>query len=180
MIRKAVGRDLNAVVKIYHAVLDREEQGKLTTGWMRSVYPTAATAGQALERGDLFVSEKEGRIVGAGIINQMQVDVYATAPWRAQVSDDQVCVLHTLVIDPAESGKGLGTEFVRFYESYAEAHGWPELRMDTNERNLMARELYRRLDYREIAIVPTVFNHIPDVRLVLLEKKLNAGNGHAV
>ena len=44
--------------------------------------------------------------------------------------------------------------------------------MDTNERNSAARAMYRGLGYREIGVVPTVFNGIPDVRLVLLEKHL--------
>ena len=32
--------------------------------------------------------------------------------------------------------------------------------------------MYKKLGYREIAVVPTVFNGIPDVNLVLLEKYL--------
>jgi len=32
--------------------------------------------------------------------------------------------------------------------------------------------LYKRLGYREAGIVPCVFNGIPDVMLVCLEKKL--------
>ena len=44
--------------------------------------------------------------------------------------------------------------------------------MDTNADNLAARALYRKLGYNEVAIVPTVFNGIAGVSLVLLEKKL--------
>ena len=44
--------------------------------------------------------------------------------------------------------------------------------MDTNERNLVARKMYKKLNYEEIDMVPTVFNGIPDVNLVLLEKYL--------
>ena len=44
--------------------------------------------------------------------------------------------------------------------------------MDTNAKNAAARRLYSRLGYREAGIVPCVFNGIPDVRLVCLEKKL--------
>ena len=44
--------------------------------------------------------------------------------------------------------------------------------MDTNERNARARTMYRALGYEEIGIAPTVFNSIPGVNLVLLEKKL--------
>ena len=68
--------------------------------------------------------------------------------------------------------QGLGTEFIKFYENYALENGCSELRIDTNERNMAARKMYSKLGYKEVAIVPTVFNGIPDVNLVLLEKYL--------
>ena len=46
--------------------------------------------------------------------------------------------------------------------------------MDTNERNLAARALYHKLGYTEVDILPTVFNGISGVNLVLLEKYLGA------
>ena len=47
-----------------------------------------------------------------------------------------------------------------------------ELNQDTNENNKTARALYKKLGYKEISIVPCVFNGIEGVGLVLLEKKL--------
>ena len=40
------------------------------------------------------------------------------------------------------------------------------------QENAAARGLYKKLGYKEIGIVPTEFNGIPDVQLVLLEKHL--------
>ena len=173
-IRKATAGDVPGVVKIYDELLDAEEAGGQVIGWVRGVYPTAATAEAALARDDLFVLEDRGEILGAAVINRTQVDVYCGAPWEHDVPDEQVCVLHTLVISPRAACRGHGRRFVAFYEDYARANGCPELRMDTNARNAAARSLYRKLGYREIAVVPTVFNGIPDVMLVLLEKHLEA------
>ncbi len=171
-IRRAALSDLDAVDAIYDHIHDTEEQGRQTIGWVRGVYPTRRTAEDALTRGDLFVLEENERILGCGIINAVQVDVYRGAPWRWSAEDAEVCVLHTLVISPDAAGKGYGKAFVTFYEDYAREHGRPELRIDTNARNTAARRLYRRLGYEEIAVVPTVFNGIPRVDLVLLEKHL--------
>ena len=99
-------------------------------------------------------------------------DSYAEGAWEFSARDEEVCVLHTLVVSPSTSGKGYGKKFVKFYEDYALSHGCPELRMDTNARNAAARGLYKKLGYKEIGIVPTEFNGIPDVQLVLLEKHL--------
>ncbi len=171
-IRKAKEKDLAAVEKIYDGIHTEEEAGRACVGWERGIYPTRRTAEDALERDDLFVEEAQGRIVGTGIINRAQVDVYAEVSWLYPASDEQVMVLHTLVIDPAEKGKGFRQEFVAFYEEYAARSGCTCLRMDTNARNIGARRLYKHLGFREAGIVPCVFNGLAGVDLVMLEKKL--------
>ena len=68
--------------------------------------------------------------------------------------------------------KGLGREFVKFYEDYARENGCKVLRMDTNARNLKARAFYEKAGYIESGCAPCVFNGIPDVKLIMLEKKV--------
>ncbi len=173
-IRKAVLEDIPQVAAIYGRILTEEEQGRAAVGWIRGVYPTEQTALDALKAGSLFVLEREGVIAAAAKIDQNQVPEYAGAPWRyPDAPPEQVLVLHTLVVDPASGGKGCGKAFVAFYEEHARSHGCPYLRMDTNAKNTAARRLYAGLGYWEAGIVPCVFNGIPDVQLVCLEKKLD-------
>ena len=172
MIRLAIIRDLDAIDAIYQSIHDGEEAGRTTIGWVRSIYPTRATAEAAIRAGDMFVMEEEGQIVAAARINQEQVPEYANVRWAVQAPPERVMVLHTLVVDPRQAGKGYGSRFVAWYEEYALAHGCPFLRMDTNQRNKTARALYARLGYTEPGIVDCRFNGIPGVRLVCLERTL--------
>lgn len=172
MIRLATNEDIKAIAEIYEEIHTEEEAGNLTIGWQRGVYPTKATAAASVDTGDMFVYEKKGRIVAAAKINKEQVDVYANCPWEYTAPDDEIMVLHTLVVSPAVMSDGIGKEFAAFYEEYAKEHGCHFLRIDTNERNLRARSFYRKIGYREADIVPCVFNGIPGVNLVLLEKKV--------
>ena len=120
----------------------------------------------------MFVEEDNGIIVAAAKINKEQVPEYYDAKWDFEAADEEVMVLHTLVVSPKNAGKSYGTKFVDFYEKYALENGCPFLRMDTNARNSNARKLYKKLGYKEIDIVPCEFNGIPGVQLVCLEKKL--------
>lgn len=172
MIRNATAADLPAVNAIYRRVHDAEEAGRSTTGWLRAVYPTAATAQGALDRGELFVMEEDGCIVAAAILNQTQVPEYANCPWTYAADPGQVMVLHTLVVDPLAAGRGYGRAFVAYYEDYALAHGCRYLRMDTNVKNTRARALYAHLGYQEPGVVDCDFNGIAGIQLVCLEKKL--------
>ena len=128
-IRKAARADLDAVCRIYDQIHTAEERGEAAIGWQRGVYPERETAEAALARGDLFVQEQNGEIVGTAILNQTQVDSYAGANWRYDAPDSEVMVLHTLVIDPEAKSRGLGREFAAFYEGYALAHGCRYLRI---------------------------------------------------
>ena len=114
MIRKATARDIPAVAGIYERIHDAEGSGKITTGWLRGVYPTEATARSALEADDLFVLEEEGRIVAAARINRHQMPDYALVKWRYPARDDQVMVLHTLTVHPLHSCRGYGRAFLVF------------------------------------------------------------------
>lgn len=173
MIRKGIEQDIPHIAAIYENIHDNEECGKSTVGWIRGVYPTADTAVRRWTPTTCSSWRRAAPVVAAARINRIQVPVYADVPWRyPDVPDEQVMVLHTLVVEPACSGKGYGTKFVAFYEDYARENGCPYLRMDTNARNKTARKLYAGLGYWEAGIMPCVFNGIPGVQLVCLEKKL--------
>ena len=172
MIRKATEKDIKAIAEIYEDIHTEEEAGNLTIGWERGVYPTEATAAASVAIDEMFVCERDGKVVAAAKLNKEQVDVYYGAPWEYPADDEQIMVIHTLVVSPSVQTSGIGREFVKFYEEYALENNCPYLRMDTNERNERARGFYKKMGYKEIGIVPCVFNGIDGVNLVLLEKKL--------
>lgn len=173
VIRKATYEELPQVAKIYHRILEQEEKGLTTTGWVRGVYPTEETAREAIAAKELFILLEDGVVAAAAKINKEQVPEYRDAQWKyTEVTEEQVMVLHTLVVDPGFAGKGLGTQFVKFYEEYAKEQGCCCLRMDTNARNTAARRLYQHLGFREAGIVDCTFNGISGVKLVCLEKML--------
>ena len=176
MFRKATIKDINEITSLYMVVHTEEEAGRMSTGWIRSVYPTRETVEIAVKAEELFVKVEGEKIVAVGRINQEQVDVYADVNWDFQVSDQQVMVLHTLAVHPEEQGKGYATAFCQFYEEYALKHGCNYLRIDTNEKNKNARKLYKKLGYKEVGVVPCIFNGIEDVQLVCLEKRIEGLN----
>ena len=170
IFRKAIENDIDSITSIYEEVHEEIESGKIWIGWIKGVYPTRDTVVAAIARDDLFVMEEEEKIVGVGIINQQQVDVYKETNWKYPAIDKEVMVLHTLAISPKVSRKGYGSKFVKFYENYAKENGCNFLRMDTNERNTNARALYKKLGYDEVEMIPCTFNGIEGFHLVMLEK----------
>ena len=91
---KATSGHIDAIAAIYGRIIDAQEQGRLTVGWQRGVYPTRQTALDALGRGDLFVCVDGGQVAAAAIINRIQVPVYAEVGWLYHAEPDEVMVLH--------------------------------------------------------------------------------------
>ncbi|MDO5446132.1 MAG: GNAT family N-acetyltransferase [Eubacteriales bacterium] len=170
--RKAQQSDIQQITEIYERIHSEEEAGRLTTGWIRGVYPTEDTALTAIQRDDLFVVEEDGVVAGSAILNNIQMDSYRDGSWELACNDEEILVMHTLTIDPVRYGAGIGKAFVGFYESYAIENGCKALRIDTNERNTRARAMYKKCGFTEVGIVPCDFNGIPGIHLVLLEKPL--------
>ena len=173
LIRKANDSDIDRVEEIYENIFKAQDCGELTVGWVRGIYPSRASALEALGLGELFVLEDDGAVAASARINRTQGEEYRRAAWGTAAPEGRVMVLHTLAVDPKFRGRGFGTQFVDFYERYARENACPYLRMDTNEINAAARRLYAGLGYTEAGIVPCVFNGIPDVNLVCLEKTLD-------
>lgn len=172
MIRKATIDDLDAIERIYNKVHDAEEEGILSTGWRRGVYPTRDTAAAALAKGELYVMDEDGRVTATARLNQSQEEAYYEVDWLYPAEDEEVLVLHTLVVDRDLRSGGRGKAFVEYYEKLARELGCKVTRLDTNARNTAACTLYPSLGYRRAGVVPTVFNGLPDVELVMFEKKL--------
>ena len=73
-IRKALASNLDAVAAIYDRVHDAQDSGQLTTGWIRGVYPTRATAQAALDRA--FLAYYEGFALSHGCCS-LRIDTNA-------------------------------------------------------------------------------------------------------
>lgn len=172
ILRLATKADLPAVCKIYDRAHDMEEQGLWTTGWIRGIYPERDIAEESLEKGCLYVAEVDGEIAATARINQIQDEEYAQGDWSEDVPPEQVLVLHTMIVLPEYQRCGVAQFIVSEYAQMARSLGCTWLRLDTNEINLPARALYRKLGFTEIGVALGDFCGLPDIHLMLLEKKL--------
>ena len=159
MIRKATAADIDSVEQSYLQLLDHEALHGGHTNWVRDVYPTRATAEGALSEGTLFVLEEDGAVRGSMILNQTQLPEYAGIDWAYPAQ--QVLVIHTLCIPPAQAGRGYGRAMVRFALEEAARQGCQALRLDTSsitgvlsrlEKKGLIDRVYNQEDRRSVSI----------------------------
>lgn len=149
MIRKAAAEDISFVEEIYNEITSNEEIIKFTQ-WMKGLYPTVLTAQKSFEEGTLFVSENNGVITGAVILNHEQPEEYKKLKWSIEAEGEKVLVIHTLCIKPSFSKMGLGQKFIIFAENYAKELGCTTIRLDTNDKNIPGANLYKKMGYNHV------------------------------
>ena len=172
MFRKAQMADLDEIAEIYSEIHDYEEKNGPFTNWRRDLYPTRDTAAQAIADGYMYVGMDQGKMFGASLLNNNQLDEYAKIPWKYEANDNEVAVIHTLVIKPSMSGNGYARKFVAWLEDKARKCGCKVMRLDTPMTNTPAKIMYPKLGYREAGV--EFFNFLGQIEedLVCFEKKL--------
>ena len=172
MIIKATENDIQSITELYNRVLDCENAGHTSIGWVRGVYPTRNTVCDAVKNDSMYILKHNGKIVAAAKIDKVQMPVYSEIDWAYKAPDDKVLVMHTLAVEPNLKGRGFGSEFVRFYHSLAKKLCCTVLRIDTNATNKAAFGLYLKLGFKEAGRKQTTFNGIENVTLICLEKPI--------
>lgn len=118
MIRKAILKDVNSIEDTYNEHFQYELNHTAFTVFKKGVYPTKDDAERAIYAGALFVYEENGTIVGSIIIDKVQPIEYATIPWKEKLSEDEVMVIHLLMVRPSMSGKGIASSLIKFATEY--------------------------------------------------------------
>ena len=150
-VRRARPEEFPAVRAFYHRLIDLSAAGPYPLGWQKDVYPAPEQLRQALERGQLYIGEQDGKILAAMILDREGNAGYQGAPWRVEAMAAQVSVIHALGVTPACQGQGLGRQMVRAAQKLALAQGSRALRLDVLSGNLPAERLYLGMGFYRVA-----------------------------
>ena len=113
MIRKATIADLDQVEQCFVERLTHEQAHTAYTSWKLGVYPTRATAEQALSDGQLYVMEQDGDLCAGMIASPNQPDKFLSIPWKYPAQPEEVFVLHLLCVRPTWARRGVGQALVQ-------------------------------------------------------------------
>ena len=150
MIRKAILKDVNSIEDTYNEHFQYELNHTAFTVFKKGVYPTKDDAERAIYAGALFVYEENGTIVGSIIIDKVQPIEYATIPWKEKLSEDEVMVIHLLMVRPSMSGKGIASSLIKFATELAQKNSCRALRLDTGSQNIPALSLYQKNGFEKL------------------------------
>ena len=117
--------------------------------------------------------EKTGSIATSIIIDNVQPIEYAGIIWGQTLPDNEVMVIHLLIVRPSMSGKGIASSLMRYAMEMAKNNSCKVLRLDTGSQNIPAISLYKKLGFQVIATASMkIGNTIAHKDHLFLEKVL--------
>ena len=171
MIRHATAADIDAIEQTYIELRAREKRVGSTTNWDEN-YPTRVVPEMAVPKGWAYVLEEGGVVRASMLLNGEQGPGYDEVAWNVEATDDEVLVIHTLVVPPTEARHGYGKQMLDFALEWGREHGKTTCRIDTWVGNAPARDFYARNGFAETGVIHVLHWGVIEEDQVLLDIKL--------
>lgn len=166
-MRKAVIEDIREFMQIIKDTI-AEMRTYNNTQWDEN-YPQEKDFISDIQRGNLYVAEREGKLVGFVCINKVEPVEYNGLNW----SLNEVCmVVHRMAVNPNYRRIGIGTELMKFADELALEHNIRYLKTDTYSINTKMNALFKKCGYNLVGEMSFLGKEKP---FYCYEKVLNKG-----
>ena len=173
MIRKATFDDIESIEDTYNEHFKHEMEHGAFTVFKKGIYPTGKDAEKAVDAGALYVYDENSDIAGSMIVDKIHPPEYTKVFREQTFADDEVMVIHLLMVRPSKAGKGIATSLVKYAMELAGNSSCKALRLDTGSQNIPALSLYKKLGFQIVAAASmNVGNAIEHSGHLFLEKVL--------
>ena len=148
MIRKATFDDIELIEDTYNEHFKHEMKHGAFTIFKKGIYPARKDAERAVNHGTLYVYEENNSIAGSMIVDKVQPAEYTKISWGQTFANNEVMVIHLLMVRPSKAGKGIATSLVRYAMALAGNSSCKALRLDTGSQNIPALSFYKKLGFQ--------------------------------
>lgn len=141
-MRKAVMEDIKECMQIIKVTI-AEMRTYNNTQWDEN-YPQEIDFISDIQRGDLYVAEREGKLVGFACINKAEPVEYTGLNWSL---NEDCMVVHRMAVNPYYRRNGIGTELMKFADELALKNNLRYLKTDTYSINAKMNALFKKCGY---------------------------------
>ncbi|MBO5770607.1 MAG: DNA mismatch endonuclease Vsr [Spirochaetales bacterium] len=149
-IRKARITDKDRVYRFYEYVIENMEDAPYSPAWKKGIYPTEEDLFSAILDKNLYILEKDRKIIGGFVLDDKPTEGYEKALWKVE---NDYLVLHKLAVSPDEHQKGYAKLLTDYAIKEARRLRKRAIRLDVLHPNLPAHKLYRAKGFLHIAEV---------------------------
>ena len=173
-VRLATTEDYPAIMALYYEASDAMEGTPHDCCWRRGGHPSEAFVQTIIADESYLVACEGSEIVGAVGIDHDLGHEYDDVAWLAGAAEEQVAVIHLLVVRLDYRGRGISRQLLRACLDESRARGMRSARLDATANNAPAIALYESEGFSRVGegwldVGP---DDNPRVRFVVMELPL--------
>ncbi|WMI69120.1 GNAT family N-acetyltransferase [Mangrovimonas sp. YM274] len=149
MIRKASIEDLKPLISLTKACTQHMRANGIYQ-W-NDTYPNKTCFQIDIQRGELFVYERENKICACVARNHVKDEVYNAVSWLTK--DCNNLYIHRLAVHPTYQGQGIAQQLMEAMENYAKINGFNSIRLDTFSLNKRNQKFYELRGYKQLEAI---------------------------
>ncbi len=145
MMRKAVMEDIKEIMNIIKTTI-AEMKDYNNTQWDEN-YPQEKDFRNDIQRGDLYVTERDGKLAGFVCVNDIEPVEYKGLNWSL---NEPCLVVHRMAVNSNMRRMGVGTELMNFADELALSSNIRYMKTDTYSVNPNMNALFKKCGYTKI------------------------------
>ena len=147
MIRKALPYEAQAVLDLYHSVIDGMANSPYKPKWQKGIYPTIDDISSAISNEELYIAlSEDSAVLGAVILRHEPEAGYESVSWGLETQN--YSVVHLLAVSPAKQRSGIARALLDAARDAARENGSEAIRLDTLPYNTPAQRLYASFGFQ--------------------------------
>lgn len=146
----ATRADVNEILNLYGAVIEKVNTTSIRLGWNLEIYPNASFVNNAVSNGEMCIIRESGRIVAAAVVNHEVNPEYDEISWEIPGPKERVATIHALAVAPDKQGQHVSYDMLSAIADYCRKNGETAIHLDVIDTNIPAYKLYTRNGYKEV------------------------------
>jgi len=111
-------------------------------------YPSKNAFEEDIERGELYILEEAGGLLGTIVISTLMDNEYRPIDWLTP--NGKNIYIHRLAVHPDFQGKGFAQKLMTFAEDFAISNNFVSVRLDTFSQNKRNQKFYEARGYTKL------------------------------
>ena len=146
-LKEASPNDLDQIRTLYWSLLDSSPKYAQILQWKKNIYPNDNDWNAYIAKGEMYVILQDADIIGAVAVTHAQSKDYRKIHWTITAEDQDVAVVHLLMISPEYQGHGVATAALDEIIKLAESKKKRAVRLDAIKTNTPAQKLYEKYGF---------------------------------
>jgi len=146
MIRHAKISEIPHILTLTRACA--EHMKKMGIYQWNEQYPSKKAFEEDIERGELYILEEAGGLLGTIVISTLMDNEYRPIDWLTP--NGKNIYIHRLAVHPDFQGKGFAQKLMTFAEDFAISNNFVSVRLDTFSQNKRNQKFYEARGYTKL------------------------------